>query len=197
METELSVANVLLRLVAAVERQTVAIESLAVQLPKAARLDKEPLSDHFSGLPNGVEKAINVAFQGIEAAIQQTLVTIAEIASQASMTAAADYRSSTSGPGSNDLLENREASAIQWLIAIELKTGKLPTVAAVCKASGVSRGVIYRMRKFVEVYNGRREYHANLKRLERLPDSGRIGSGFRTTDGGLEAIDAFNDDEIA
>jgi len=86
-------------------------------------------------------------------------------------------------------LESREALAIQWLVAFELQSGKLPTVTAVAKAAGINRCVLYSMKRFVAVYQSRKGERDRLMKLGKLPDSSGLRRGFRTEGGGVEAVD--------
>lgn len=82
----------------------------------------------------------------------------------------------------------REAEVIQWLVALELQTGKLPTVRSIAQHAKINRGVVYRMDRFLQVYADRKAHYARTKVSKRAkPPIGGV-RGFRTAGGGVDAV---------
>lgn len=92
-----------------------------------------------------------------------------------------------------------DARAIQALVALEMQTGKLPSVVAVCKLSGIGRGILYkpgRFPRFHEIYEDRKKAHEKEAAAAKIKSNHDYKNrGYRTTGGGLEAIDFDDDDE--
>lgn len=91
--------------------------------------------------------------------------------------------------------EVREAQAIQWMVALELQAGKLPTVRSIAQHSGINRGVIYRMDRFLQVYADRKAHYARTKVSKRAKPAASHTRGFRTAGGGVEAYSPGRDDD--
>lgn len=140
-------------------------------------------------LPVEVSKALGVAFSAIEALVRQVYISAAESALKSAQAQPAEPEPVKPKPP-RESFESREALAIQWLVALELQSGKLPTVATIAKFANINRGVIYRMRRFVDVYNSRKGERNRLAKLGKVRGpGGDVRRGFRTEGGGVEAVD--------